>query len=645
MNSNSGDDTMKTRSCRSSSLSCSEETGKTNTKAAVSTSASNRSTESFGVRTRNFSKFLKHPYLDAMSRRRRPMTLSEILLAERRLLRDLKLRSGWEVYPRGPPQYFTQIQAKTQEDRDNEDREDGATMSSSAHPPSSQDDCHVGRVNSLTLNDLTVYALLEVLDRYLHSSRRWRPSIIGPVVPPTPPPWTMPEDIAILDQLQSMELFQCTGAMPESMNHLLHLERIKLRSCHGLQLQTLRMNNVKDLEITDSEGILPSTFANLPQLERLKLYRIASSDANTRTIGRDWVRDLKENTFAWNNSLKDLCFCSAGLKNEDLATLLVDTLTHKFPALRALFVISNSDITSFQSIMMRWTEQYQQTSNGDLPTNFIPPSLRVLSLTGTRIQNTRAEMQSIHQFLQLYNEIGLFMTMSLPPMLRADVIQSVHLINHQLTLNRAGAPVLLSCNDNGDGRKEGPPSEEGIQQTHSKTLAMLLRRRRPLALSMWPIVLERAMNLEYVPCYQTSDDGASMQENRRWNGATFGTGGEAVMERVDRVIARARILFQNRALQNNLNNNNNNNDGVNIPFFNNGINANAPNAGVASQEDVILEGNWMEDLRAFSARSRYDAVYYLLRHGPVLLATDDRKPRCRRQRSFMARKCKRIKLF
>jgi hypothetical protein len=596
------------------------------------------------------TQIVEHPYLDASpSSRRRPLTLSNILQAERHTLRELKRRSGWRVYPRGPSRCFTQIKARGEEN-DSDEEDDNETPSSSSPNSSSSPDSQrqMGRVRSLTLNDLTVYALLEVLDTYLHNNRRWRPNLPRPAVPPTPPPWTMPDDIAILDQLQTMELFQCTGALPDSMNHLVRLKSLKLRSCHGLQMNALQLMQLKELEVTDSEGIVPTTFAGLPNLERVKLYRIASSDANTRTIGRDWIQDLKQNDFAWNGSLKDLCFCAAGLENEDLATLLVDTLPHKFPKLRSVFIISNTEITSFQHILTRWEEVHQQ--NGS---RFVPPPLRVLSLTGTRISKTVPEMQHIQQFLKLYHEIGLFMMVTLPPTLRADVVRAVHQINHQLTLNRAGGPVLFSSGEDIESSRATGNFIQGSQQSLQSSAQA--PRRRPLPLSMWPVVFERAMNLEYVPCYESGDDGNTEFQRRRRAVAAFGQGGEAVMQRVDRVVARARMLFQDRPANannnnnnnanNNANNNNNNNNNpvvVVIPMNNNN---NDDDANGASEDDATLEENWMETPQAFSERSRYDAIYHLLRHGPVLLSTSDHRPRCRRQRSFMARKCKRVKLF
>jgi hypothetical protein len=534
---------------------------------------------------------------------------------------------------------------------------------------------------TLTLNDLTVYALLEVLDNYLHHSRRGNRNN-RPALPNTPPLWEMPADIAVLDQLQTMELFHCTGELPDTVNYLTRLQTLKLKSCHNLRLQNLRgLQSLTEVDITDSENVLPSHFANLPLLERLKLYRIASSDANTNAIGKDWIADLRDNydDLKWARSLKDFCICSAGLSNDDFATLMVDVLCNdsnnqhkpaKFPNLRSIFIISNPDITSFQPLLERWGQQYQIGRKRELlasPTsNFVPPPLRVLSLTGTRIDKTFAEMTSILRFLQAYTEIGLFMMVKLPDSLRNDVVQCVHRINHQLTINRAGGPALLTWQE-GNGAEDDKDSTSGGHQ----------RRRRPVPLSLWPLLLERAMNTEYVACYESVED-RSQSIRRRVEQVV--ARGEAVMRRVDHVVARARAILGN---DNDNNNGNGNGNGANDDdddddddnnnhlvrqrnILNHNLNrpplrrgrpldphdvgrlqrlGNQERATSSNTNDNAIITDWMEDSQTFSNRSRYDAVFHLLRNGPVLLATGEHEPRCRRQRPYVPRKCKRVKLF
>jgi hypothetical protein len=628
---------------------------------------------------------VEHPYLSLLDKSsssrhdiRRTYTLSSILLAERRVLRDLQRRSGWKVYPRGPSKCYTQVKERNDHDNstddddvdDDDDDDDNIDVDTNSdtlniricNPQQQQEPIQMGRVNSLTLSDLTVYALLDVLDIYLHNNRnndgRRRQNNPRPTVPPSSPPWTMPADIAVLDQLQTMEVFQCTGTLPESMNYLTRLRSLKLRSCHGLQMNTLS-HNLTELEVTDSEGVIPSTFANFPHLHRLKLYCMGSSDASIRTMGRDWIRDLHRNNFAWNESLKDLCFCSSGLRNEDLATLMVDILPHKFTQLRSVFIISNAEITSFRPILQRWEERYQQPQehhqvncDKDLgntslrkmtsyagSTLFIPPSLRVMSTTGTRISKTVEELQCIHMFLNLYHEIGLFMMVSLPSILDADVVRCVHQINHQLTINRAGGPVLFACNEERNSSGTDAFSKQENEQIPSSQQFSLPQRRRPLPLSMWPLVLERAMNLEYMACYESGDD-ASSQGIYRTN--EFVDRGDVFMSRVDRVLARVQAIFQDRVNENN----NDANAAANHPIILNPVVQNNEAVNFDNNnENVTMLKDWMEDATAFSGRSKYDALYHLLRYGPVLLATGNHIPFCRRRRSFIGRKCKRIKLF
>ena len=51
--------------------------------------------------------------------------------------------------------------------------------------------------------------------------------------------WCMPETISYLDQLQTMDLYRCTGKLPQSMNYLTKLTRLRLHHCHYIDLTNL----------------------------------------------------------------------------------------------------------------------------------------------------------------------------------------------------------------------------------------------------------------------------------------------------------------------------------------------------------------------------------------------------------------------
>jgi hypothetical protein len=147
------------------------------------------------------------------------------------------------------------------------------------------------------------------------------------------------------------------------------------------------------------------------------------------------------------------------------------------------------------------------------------------------------------------------------------------------------------------------------------------------------------MNLEYMSCYE-SEDKTSYNQDILGRLNEFVVLGDIFMGTFDRATARdLRTVSQYRASCNNNNNNNDANAPGDLPNYYIDI--------VVSDDDKdnVDQLDWMEDARAFSGRSKCDATYHLLRYGPVLLASGNHKPLCRRGRSFIGRKCKHIKLF
>jgi hypothetical protein len=465
----------------------------------------------------------------------------------------------------------------------------------------------------------------------------------------------MPDDIAILDQLRDVEIFQCIGRLPATMNYLSKLRILKIRSCHSLNMSLLTLSSLKEIDVTDSENVVPSSFANLTHLERIRLYRAVTSDVKTHTIGHDWVQDLAHPAapLRYSSTLKDITFCSAGLTNSDLATLLVHvTVPAKFPNLLSVRILRNWELTSFRPAMELWKRHY--------PPPYQPvPTLQTLSFSNARIPKTADEMKAIIRFLQTYRQLGscnLFSrsTLHLPRHLAAfvkcnvfprNVESLVKQINYLSTINRAGGPTLVTCHDfhEEDAVVDGQERVDATQQNR--------RPRRALPLAVWPIVLERASRLDYVSCFEreTASRGEGAENDRLLNHALFRS-----WNVVD-VVAQVRAMLGERprvadAVNNNINQNvDEAEDDVDDDEQDGNPDA-QPGSDLSEDEsDTVDSGEtdfWVKHDDAYSTFARYDAVYYLLRNSPAILSNGGTGPgRRRRRRSFIPRLCKRLKLF
>mmetsp|Transcript_10798 Transcript_10798/g.19878 ORF Transcript_10798/g.19878 Transcript_10798/m.19878 type:complete len:242 (+) Transcript_10798:1-726(+) len=239
---------------------------------------------------------------------------------------------------------------------------------------------------------------------------------------------------------------------------------------------------------------------------------------------------------------------------------------------------------------------------------------------------------------------------TLPPVMSPPVIDCIHQINYTATINRAGGPVLFSCRSSLSEYDDSEQSQQRLLQGGNDDKEPRCRdQRRPLPLSVWPLVLERASLLEYTTCYEIYEERQAASLRRRADQVV--ARGEAVLRRVDRVVARARVVLgdgnnlEDQANDDNANNaeeEDNNNDG---PEFLAPLGGAMDDDSRSDDDCGIPTATWIESTANYSRHAKYDAIYHLLRHGPVLFTTSDRTPRNRRVRSFLPRKCKRVKLF
>mmetsp|Transcript_1070 Transcript_1070/g.1219 ORF Transcript_1070/g.1219 Transcript_1070/m.1219 type:complete len:882 (+) Transcript_1070:735-3380(+) len=247
-----------------------------------------------------------HPYMEVCYPKR-ARTLPEIQLMEGSVLRKLLDRSKWRSFPSGPRQCY----------------EKGGYA-------------HNDRVITLKIVDNTFYERLQLILAFrnhhnhhhnalgggngaphgLHIQPGALPRMIGPR-----PMWRMTKDIAILDQLQTMELYRCTGKLPRSMNYLTKLRRLRLDGCRELDLSllgtgitsrrhsaasscgrhgdqeevdddTYQLRHLRELKVTDCEGVTPNKFRQVPHIQRLTVMRWDKSNTQTVDLGTQWVEEL-----------------------------------------------------------------------------------------------------------------------------------------------------------------------------------------------------------------------------------------------------------------------------------------------------------------------------------------------------------------
>ena len=188
--------------------------------------------------------FLPHPYMQECFPRS-SRTLNDIWKFENSVLNNKIIgRSKWQSYPLRPRQkcYERQERSSNNEMRTASTTTTTTIGSSITFPANDEED---RRITALNMGDNT---FVELLRLYLIEKEAARvnhhtaPTLL-PRVPSLHlrPYWIMTKDIAILDQLESIELFRCTGILPKSMNHLIKLTRLQLKDCRVSYYYTVCM--------------------------------------------------------------------------------------------------------------------------------------------------------------------------------------------------------------------------------------------------------------------------------------------------------------------------------------------------------------------------------------------------------------------
>ena len=141
--------------------------------------------------TKTVAPALTHPYMQECYPRS-SRTLNNIRKNENSVLKKIIGRSNWQSYPQGPSQCYV---------NEEEDR----------------------RITALNMGDNTFFERFRLHQMHIVPMPGGIPRVPSFHLRPY---WTMTKDIAILDQLESIELFRCSGTLTKSMNHIIKLTRL-----------------------------------------------------------------------------------------------------------------------------------------------------------------------------------------------------------------------------------------------------------------------------------------------------------------------------------------------------------------------------------------------------------------------------------
>jgi hypothetical protein len=187
-----------------------------------------------------------HPYMELNYPKRIP-TIQQIQRMEESVLLKLIDRSKWRSYPSGPQQCYEKSLTNTNTNANPTGDGDGDVVVDGSR--SSSRSISSRRITHLKIIDNTFYERLQLILAFRNAAAANRnannrnnrnhdhhdhllqlqlpPRILGPR-----PMWRMTKDIAILDQLQIMELYRCTGRLPKSMKMPRHFTyRMQLEEC------------------------------------------------------------------------------------------------------------------------------------------------------------------------------------------------------------------------------------------------------------------------------------------------------------------------------------------------------------------------------------------------------------------------------
>ncbi|OEU16897.1 hypothetical protein FRACYDRAFT_239493 [Fragilariopsis cylindrus CCMP1102] len=397
---------------------------------------------------------LHHPYMELNYPRKIP-TIEQIQRMEDSVLLKLIDRSKWRSYSTGPQQCYEKSQTNT-----------------IINPTGCQ------RITHLKIKDNTYW---ERLQNILAPQRTlgYRPM------------WRMARDIAIMDQLQIIELYHCTGPLPESMNYLNCLVRLQLDGCHNINLSLLGLglHNLKELKITDCEELTPMKFRNLSNLKHISLMRWDKRNNDTVNLGHRWINELSSATVVptlqFRLSLQRITFSGSGLTNQDLYNILFEMGSDsKFPNLHTLIINDNPEIDSFMDVL-QLPPPPTPAPDDYVPSllidyyNVVPTTmatnLKTIKLSGTRIPVNNEELDSVIYFLEkLYPSVGIMKVFSYDSLLPIDQRKKINKIEYLLSMNSIDAFSMT-------GRPETIP------------------------LSVCPLAISKAFRKSYRTCNQDSD--------------------------------------------------------------------------------------------------------------------------------------------
>ena len=268
--------------------------------------------------------------------------------------------------------------------------------------------------------------------------------------------WDMPDTIGELNHLQSLAVYNCRS-LPPSMGNLTNLRELSLHFCSQMATLPLELGNL--LNLTDvrihGDTAMHRIIPCIRMLPNLKfLYYRSVNGADKCMLRENMVQDLLDPHVQFKQSLEILDIEGGDLLEDDVAELFAKVLP-EYPNLQRIFIPKNL-IRALTPILKAQPD-------------VIPPTIRLrqLNLLGNPVLNCTfieekdvpAEQASLLKLVTLHEELSS---------LGRGITESP----------LCTTPTLLTLDLNEGGR------------------VLLSKRFRPIPLSVWPIVLERANQLQ-----------------------------------------------------------------------------------------------------------------------------------------------------
>lgn len=268
--------------------------------------------------------------------------------------------------------------------------------------------------------------------------------------------WDMPPAIGELQNLQKLAVYNCRS-LPPSIGNLAQLKELSLHFCSQLRSLPPEMGNLYNLQDVRIHGdtamhrIIPC----LQMLPNLRfLYYRSVNGMDKFMLRENMVEDLLDRNVRFKNSLEILDIEGGDLLEDDVADIFSKVLP-QYPNLQRIF-IPNNLIRTLTPILK-------------VQPQVVPPTIRLrqLNLLGNPVLN------------------GSFVETDNVPVEQANLLKLVTLHEELVNLGRGitesalcTTETLLTLDLNEGGR------------------VLLSKRFRPISLSVWPVVLERANRLQ-----------------------------------------------------------------------------------------------------------------------------------------------------